>query len=315
MKKKIGIVFPGQGSQKVGMGQDLFETLAFAKEKADQANSFLNKPLSSLCINGPKETLTLTENAQPGLFLVSAILFDLLEQNGITPTVVAGHSLGELTAYYASKTLSFEDTLHLIRERGQSMAHATPQGTSGMAAVLGQSIGDIQSTITPYQNAPVVIANINCPGQIVISGEINALNQAITTLKNNGAKVIPLPVSGAFHSPLMAPAQRHLHTVVDTLSFSNASIPIVLNRTADPESDNNVLKNNVPDHVISPVQWIQSIQCMMTQCELIIECGSGKVLSGLIKKIDPAFPFLSISDLDSFNIALETIMKKENVTQ
>jgi [acyl-carrier-protein] S-malonyltransferase len=312
--KKIGIVFPGQGSQKVGMGQDLFESLASAKEKVSITNAFLKTSssktsLTSLCINGPQDSLTQTENAQPGLFLVSAILLDHLEHHGIYPTIVAGHSLGELTAYYASKVLSFKDALCLIKERGQAMANATESGSSGMAAVLGQSIDTIQSILTPYHDAPVTIANINCPGQIVISGEINALNHVITDLKTKGAKVISLPVSGAFHSPLMTPAHRHLRSVVDTLSFSDAAYPIILNRTGQPESSASSLKDNIPKHVISSVQWIRSIQYMATQCDLIIECGSGKVLSGLIKKIDPEIRVVSVSNLESISTLVDAILK------
>ena len=311
--KKIGFVFPGQGSQKVGMGEDLFESLESAKEKVTITNQLLNHSLSSLCLNGPQETLTQTENAQPSLFLVSAILLDHLKKHDIYPSIIAGHSLGELTAYYASNVLSFIDTLKLIKQRGEAMATATAPGTSGMAAVIGKSIDEINSTILPYANGPVTIANINCPGQIVISGKKEHLMQAINALKEKGAKVISLPVSGAFHSPLMKKAQIELQSNINSFSFSNAKYPIILNRTGQPESNATQLKENISQQVTSSVQWIKSIEYMSTQCDLIIECGNGKVLSGLIKKINPSIPIHAISNLDSIQTLTNTLLTKEGV--
>jgi len=305
--KKIGIVFPGQGSQKVGMGKDLFNYSETTCDKVQQAQDILNIPLATICIDGPQETLTLTENAQPGLFLISAILFDLLRDHQIYPSIIAGHSLGELSAYYASGSLSFEDTLTLIKERGLAMAQATKPNTTGMAAVLGKSVEEVNQYTTPYQDAPVVIANINCPGQTVISGKKKALNEVIAQIKADGGKVIPLPVSGAFHSPLMSPAKNHLLKTVELLSFSNANYPIILNRTAQPETHHDALKANIPEQVISSVQWTESIQYMTTQCDIIIECGYGKVLTGLIKKIDREFPTISVSDIDSLNMAVSQL--------
>ncbi len=311
--KKIGFVFPGQGSQKVGMGEDLFESTESTKNKVIITNQLLNNNLTSLCINGPQETLTKTENAQPALFLVSAILLEHLEKEGIYPTIVAGHSLGELTAYYASKVISFKDTLELIKQRGKAMAAATPPESSGMAAVLGQSMSEINTIISPYANAPVTIANINCPGQIVISGEKQGLRKAINALKEKKAKVIPLPVSGAFHSPLMENAKNHLQKTVQKFSFSNATYPIILNRTGKPESNAEQLKENISQQVTSSVQWVKSIEYMTSRCDLIIECGSGKVLTGLIKKINPSIPTYSISNLQSMQTVINDLMTTEGV--
>lgn len=308
--KKYGIVFPGQGSQKVGMGADLFDSSESAKQKVNYCNSILKTSIDDICISGPQELLTETKNAQPALFLVSVILFDFLIQHKITPTVIAGHSLGELTAYYASGALSFEDTLNLIRIRGESMSRATAPHTSGMAAVLGMPIEEIQNHLIRYKNAPVCIANINCPGQVVISGEKNGLNNAIDALKSNGAKIIPLPVSGAFHSPLMKPAQDALEHAISSITFNDAQYPIILNQSGNIETKSQHLKKNIPQQVVSSVQWIKTIEEMTSKCDIIIECGTGKVLSGLIKKISPSTTTVSISTLDMAAQFINTYQKE-----
>jgi [acyl-carrier-protein] S-malonyltransferase len=297
--KKYGIVFPGQGSQKVGMGADLFDHSESAREKVNYCNSILKTSINKICISGPQDVLTETKHAQPALFLVSALLFDLLIQHHITPTVIAGHSLGELTAYYASRSLSFEDALNLITVRGESMSRATTPHTSGMAAVLGMPIEEIQKHITDYKRSPVCIANINCPGQVVISGEKKGLNQSIDVLKSNGAKIIPLQVSGAFHSPLMKSAQSALEQAVSSITFNDAQYPIILNQSGEPETRSQHLKTNIPKQVISSVQWIKTIEEMTSKCDTIIECGTGKVLSGLIRKISPQTTTISISNFET----------------
>jgi [acyl-carrier-protein] S-malonyltransferase len=298
---KIGIIFPGQGSQKVGMGQDILSENASTKALFEEASKILGTDIKKLCLEGPQEELTLTKNAQPAIFLVSFALFKCLEAKGIRPSIIAGHSLGELTAYTAGGILSFKDTVKVIKKRGDEMNRAAAQTQSGMAAIMGKAPAEIETLLAPYQNDPVVIANYNCPGQIVISGEKTALEKACADLKNDGAKVIPLPVSGAFHSPLMKPASVALETYLNEFEFSDAKTPIILNRTANKETSKSNLKENISKQVISSVQWIKSIEEMSKEVDIILECGPGRVLSGLVKKIDREIIIKTINSLDAIN--------------
>jgi len=305
--KKYAIVFPGQGSQKVGMGSDLIQAFPIATEMFQKANRVLGRDLLDICQNGPAEVLTQTENAQPGIFVISSILFSILKEHNIRPTVVAGHSLGELTAYFASGSTSFEDTLTMIKERGTAMAKAYPSEKSAMTAVMGLDLEVIEKIIRPYKQDPVVAANLNCPGQIVISGEKEAIQKASVDLKEAGAKLIPLNVSGAFHSPLMKSASDALKVTVDTIAFNTSTVPIVLNRTAATESEAQDLKANIPIQVISPVRWIETIRNIAPTIDAFIECGPGKVLTGLIRKISPESTIYTINDKES----LETFLTQE----
>lgn len=304
---KIACVFPGQGSQKVGMGQDVLDAHPELGSFYDKAASVLGTDIKTICLEGPKEELMQTQHAQPGIFLTSAVLYELFKASGLKPQYVAGHSLGELTAYYAAGVYSFEDALSLIRSRGNAMAKATPSGVSGMAAVMGLDLEAIQAVLEPFQDAPVVAANLNCPGQIVVSGEKKALEDTFPLFKEAGGKVIPLPVSGAFHSPLMVSASEELKSVVQNISFSNAEIPIVLNRLATAESDAGALQENIPIQVISPVRWIESITELAQHVDVIVEIGPGKVLSGLIKKINPSIQTYSVSSIETLNVCLEEL--------
>ena len=299
--KKIGIVFPGQGSQKVGMGQDLIDKDLETQALFEIANNILKTDIKELCIEGPEDLLRLTKNAQPAIFLVSFALFKKLQKKGIQAHLLAGHSLGELTAYAAANILSFEDTLKIIKKRGEEMNKAASLTESGMAAIMGKSSQEIESIISIYKNEPVVIANHNCPGQIVISGKKEALEKAYENLKQSGAKVIPLPVSGAFHSPLMSDASNALKDYLDTFKFSDAKTPIILNQTGNKESYNTSLKENLSKQVVSPVKWIDSIETMAKEVDIILECGPGRVLSGLIKKINRDINIKTINNLTSIN--------------
>ncbi len=298
---KIGVIFPGQGSQKVGMGEDLLNNDPMTQELFNKAQEILGYDIKKLCLEGPQEDLTLTKNAQPAIFLVSYALFKCLESKGFSPTLIAGHSLGELTAYAAAKVMSFEDTLNVIKKRGEEMNQAASNTVSGMAAIMGKSPEDIEKILINYKSAPVVIANYNCPGQIVISGEKQGLEKACADLKDNGAKVIPLPVSGAFHSPIMTAASESLETYLKNLELSEATRPILLNRTAAQESDPNNLKENISKQVISSVRWIETIESMSKEVDLIIECGPGRVLSGLVKKINRDIQLKTVNSLEALN--------------
>jgi len=298
--KKYAFVFPGQGSQKVGMGSDLL-AVPEVQSLFAQASDYLGKDMASLCLDGPAEALTLTENAQPAIFLISAALWTQIRRLGIAPTVVAGHSLGEITAYYAAGVLSFKEALELISVRGAAMAKACPAGEAGMAAVMGLAVSDIEAVLKPYAAAPVVIANYNCPGQIVVSGKKPMLEEACAALKAAGGKVIPLPVSGAFHSPMMMSAGDALKAHMATLDCREAAFPIVLNRTAEPVVAQSVLQDNLPLQVVSSVRWIETVAALASHVDVIVEVGPGKVLQGLVKKTQSEIPVVGVSDLSQMN--------------
>ena len=304
--KKIAIVFPGQGSQKVGMGQDFSTYSESSKALLKQGFSQLGDGYQKICFEGPQETLTQTQHAQPLIFLVSAVIFNTLKEKGITPNYVAGHSLGELTAYYASGALSLEDTLTLIKKRGSLMAAAHPPEDSAMCAVIGSDETNIQSAVKQAETQPVVAANFNCPSQIVISGKKEGVSQAKKTLQENGAKCIDLPVSGAFHSPLMTQASDQLSAFTQDLSLNSPSCPIILNRVAEPESNVSNLQENIGLQVKSPVKWTQTIQYLEASgVDTIIECGPGRVLSGLIKKTTSTITPININSVDALTTFLD----------
>lgn len=310
---KFGFVFPGQGSQKVGMGQDLAMHNTRVKAMFDQADQTLDHSLSSLCFSGPEEKLTETENAQPGIFMVSAAALAMLRESGISPSVVAGHSLGELTAYYAAGVFELEKALQIIQARGNAMSQCCVPGQAGMMAVLGLDAAEIEAIVQEFKQAPVVVANYNSPGQIVISGEMQALHHAGEALKAAGAKrVMPLNVAGGFHSPLMAEAARTFETFLTDIPFKNSDVPIILNRSAETETSADALKANLPLQIQSSVQWIHTIQSMAAMVDVIIEIGPGKVLQGLIKKIVPDTPCCSIGDTESLNACLECYCTRSN---
>jgi [acyl-carrier-protein] S-malonyltransferase len=296
---KYGLVFPGQGSQKVGMGADLYESNSTVKEIFNQANQVLQRDLKEICFNGPSESLMLTTNTQPAIYLLSIAIYNVLAEYNIKPTLVAGHSLGELSAYCASGVYSFKDGLEIIEARATAMASSYPAEDSAMAAVIKLDKDKIEQGIEEFANAPVVIANYNCPGQIVISGKKESVAKASDNLKKIGGRVIPLKVSGAFHSPLMEKGSNLLAQYIENISFSQANIPILLNRTAEKEVDADNLKDNLPKQIISPVRWIEIINKMVAEVDIIIECGPGSTLTGLIKKIAPDQEVINISDKET----------------
>ncbi len=299
MAKKWAIVFPGQGSQKVGMGADLVANDAPSKVIFDQANAVLGFDITDACLHGPEDLLKQTNYAQSGIFVVSACLLRLIKDRIGQPDYVLGHSLGEITAYYAAGVFDLETALGVIQARGNAMLAACKQTPSEMAAVLGLELADIQKALAPFASAPVVAANINSPNQIVISGASAQMPDAIEALKAAGAKrVIPLPVAGAFHSPLMATAAEALATYLKGVTFSTPHMPIVLNRTAEPTINFDDLAQNLPRQVVSSVRWAESVNRLAQIPEIgFIECGPGAVLAGLIKKIAPDVPVISIDSI------------------
>ena len=287
----VAFIFPGQGSQKVGMNRDLGSD---PKQRWEQAASLLGYSLYHLVHDGPESELTLTSRAQPAIFVMSAVILDHLHAQGIRPDYVAGHSLGELTAYYAAGALSFESALSLIQVRGEAMANASPPHTTGMAAVMGVSEEALNTLLLPF-GEQVTMANFNTPSQIVISGHKGGLDQVAPLIKEQGGKMIPLPVSGAFHSPYMRPAQHALSDYLVNHPLGIANVPIVLNRTAQPEEDGAKLTANLPLQVVSSVRWVETVAWLAKRVDRAIEVGPGAVLTGLCKKCQPTFPVTSIA--------------------
>jgi [acyl-carrier-protein] S-malonyltransferase len=284
--QKVAYVFPGQGSQWVGMGHDLYVNLPEAKAVFEEADSILGFALSGLCFEGPEDVLRQTVNAQPAIMAVSVAYLRTSPQlqDRPQPSFLAGHSLGEYTALVAAGTLSFADALRLARERGRLMQEAGNQTSGGMLAVIGLDEATVQSVC---QATGMEIANINCPGQIAISGPSQVLDKAAQLAKEKGAqRVIPLPVSGAFHSRLMQPAADGMAQAVSNLQFQDAVIPIVANTTAQPMTSGNALKAELLSQLCHSVLWQKSVEWMIKEGALeFVEIGPGQVLTGLIKRI------------------------------
>ena len=282
----IGFVFPGQGSQVVGMGRDLYAQHASVRTLWDNAEDWLSIPIKTVCFDGPEADLKQTQMAQLGIFLVSASWLTVMAEAGIAPTVVAGHSLGELTAYYAAGVYDLETALAVIAYRGEAMAAAYPSADSAMSAVMGIEESVLESVVAGLDG--VVIANYNSPNQWVMSGTRAAVAAAGEAVTAAGAKrVVPLPVSGAFHSPLMAPAAEQFAAYLADVPFQDAAFPIILNRTAESEFEAEALRDNLSQQVRSSVLWTQSVRAMADQVDTLYEVGPGKVLTGLVKKIAP----------------------------
>ncbi|MCE4048348.1 MULTISPECIES: ACP S-malonyltransferase [Bacillaceae] len=302
---KIAFMFPGQGSQSVGMGKDLAANFEPAGEIFKKADERLGFSLSSIIFEGPKEELTLTQNTQPALLTASTALLEHFKKHGIQADFVAGHSLGEYSALVAANVLSFEDAVYAVRKRGEYMQEAVPAGQGAMAAVLGLERGkltEVTEAVSSEGNA-VQLANLNCPGQIVISGTVKGVELASEQAKAAGAKrAIPLEVSGPFHSELMKPAAERFASVLDELSMNDAEIPVIANVTAAPLSAKTEIKEKLIEQLYSSVLWEDSIQKMIELgVDTFIEIGPGKVLAGLVKKIDRNVRIYSVYDEETSN--------------
>lgn len=279
-------IFPGQGAQFTGMGLDLYENSSLAKDLFEQANQILGFSITKTMFEGSAEDLKETKVTQPAIFLHSVILAKTLGKN-FKPDMVAGHSLGELSALVANNTLTFEDGLRLVSKRALAMQKACEMQPSTMAAVLGLE-DEIVESVCSNTEGIVVAANYNCPGQLVISGDIDAVNRACETLKEKGARrALVLPVGGAFHSPLMEPAREELAAAIENTLFSKPNCPIYQNVTAYAVKDEASIKANLISQLTAPVRWTQSVQQMIEDgATLFTEVGPGNVLQGLVKKIN-----------------------------
>lgn len=307
---KIAFIFPGQGAQSVGMAKDVFDGIPASRQVIESADKALGFSLSSIIFDGPDQELKQTYNTQPALLAASVAYLEAFREKGITPDYVAGHSLGEYSALVASDVLTLEEAVGIVRARGEYMEQAVPGGQGAMAAVLGadrEALNNLCLSVSEEGN-PVELANINCPGQIVISGSAEGVAAVSGRVKEIGGKrAIPLEVSGPFHSSLMREAADRLATKLANATLSAPAVPVVANVTALPVSDPEEIRSLLVEQVYSPVLWHDSVEWMISQgVDTFVEIGPGSVLTGLIKKIDKSVKLININSITSIN-ELETL--------
>ncbi|MGB0444982.1 MAG: ACP S-malonyltransferase [Porticoccaceae bacterium] len=306
----LAFVFPGQGSQKIGMLSELAEQYSLIKETFDQASDVLGYNMWELIQKGEQEAINLTERTQPILLASSVAIWRLWnEKNGAIPSQMAGHSLGEWSALVCSGVVDFADGLNIVRARGQYMQQAVPVGEGAMAAIIGLDDKAILEACANAQSLGVVDAvNFNAPGQVVIAGSNAAVEAAMESCKAAGAKrALPLPVSAPFHTSLMKPAADNLADLVNTVNFSAPQVPVVHNVHAQTETDPETIKALMLEQIYSPVKWVDCVnQLKNNGATTLIECGPGKVLSGLTKRIDREITSLATDSVADFTAALET---------
>ena len=281
-------IFPGQGAQFTGMGKDLYDSSTKAKDLFEKANTILGFRITDTMFTGTADELKQTKVTQPAIFIHSVVA--ALTNDSFAPQMVAGHSLGEFSSLVANKTLSYEDALRLVANRASAMQRACELTPSTMAAILGLDDQKVEEICASIKDEIVVAANYNCPGQLVISGSIKGIDIACEKMKAAGAKrALPLQVGGAFHSPLMEPAREELAQAIESTNFNQPICPVYQNVNALPSTDINEIKRNLIAQLTSPVRWTQSVQKMVQDGGTVfVECGPGKVLQGLVKKIASA---------------------------
>jgi [acyl-carrier-protein] S-malonyltransferase len=308
MSSNLIFMFSGQGSQYVGMGKELYDNYEAAKKVLDEADQIVDFDLKDMIFNGPEEDLNNTKNTQPAIYTVSAMVKAVLTENDIEPAAAAGHSLGEYSALYAAGVLSFADGLKLVRRRGELMDQADPEGKGTMAAIIGLADKEVESVLKEIDGI-VTVANYNSPGQVVISGEVTAVEAAGELLSEEGAKkVIPLTVSGAFHSPLMEPAKEELKSTIEAVEFKDAQIPFIANVTADYVKKSSEIKDALIKQLNNSVRWVETIERFKADgYEDYIEVGPGRVLKGLMRRIDRSLNAYNVEDEKSLNKTLKKL--------
>jgi len=300
--KETAFIFPGQGSQYVGMGKEFYDHFRVAKEVFEEADDTLRFSISSLCFQGPEEKLKLTENTQPAILTTSIAALKVLQmEKGIHPQFAAGHSLGEYSALVASGALTFAEAVQTVRLRGKFMQEAVPVGEGAMAAILGMEREEVEKLCEEAQAGEVLSpANFNCPGQIVIAGHSKAVQRAIERVKQNGKRAVLLPVSAPFHSPLMKPAGARLEKALEEISVRDLNVSVVTNVEAEINTSKGKVKALLVAQVSSPVRWEESMRRMIEEgVEQVLEIGPGKVLSGLMKRIDSTVGTGNLEDLQT----------------
>jgi len=311
---KLAFVFPGQGSQEVGMGKDLMKNYKEADELFDKANIALKDEeidLKKLCLEGPEEELTKTINAQPAILTVSIILYKLLQKNNINPSIVAGHSLGEYSALVAASSVEFKEAVRLVRKRGQYMQTATPLKTGSMAAIISLKKDKIEELIKKvFKYGTIEIANYNSPYQIVVSGKKEVINKLLTLgEEEEEINIVPLKVSAPFHSSLMEKAKNNLASYIENINIQDPQIPVICNVTADYVKTKEEIKNALIEQVTHPIRWVDIIKRINSEGVIyFIEVGPGNVLKKLIKQILPKAKVYNVYDSKS----LERVIKKLN---
>ena len=298
--KKTAFIFPGQGSQHIGMGKEFYDNFPIARQVFEEADDALHFSISSLCFNGPADALKLTENTQPAILTASVVALRVLQsENDIVSEMTAGHSLGEYSALVASGGVAFPDAVRVVRLRGKFMQEAVPVGEGAMAAVLGMEREEIEKLCEEVSEGDVLSpANFNCPGQIVIAGHAKAVQKAIDQVEAKGKRAILLPVSAPFHSPLMKPAGVRLGQELNKIAVNDLKIPVVTNVEAEPNTSKDRVKDLLVTQVTHPVLWEDSMRKMIREgIERVVEIGPGKVLTGLMRRIDSNVEAKNLEDI------------------